>query len=236
MKDFLCQDLKAHQEKSERKAMKQERQGVASSGHEIIYHAVPRCQAVALSLTSRGSHGLKKACSLEGQQPDVFASKRSVPRSSTDGMEQSGRFKDGRNRGRMGLSHGEEDPRPNGRQGTHCDALAFPFCSFALIGGASPGFLLGTLPSKGMQSIAQGFDTPLTTMWFGGGAALKQDRRRATECLQAGCRLIARGIIANFSEQARSQALPGSGKTAEDDGIFMAQKKVGDLLIICCNL
>ncbi len=67
-------------------------------------------------------------------------------------------------------------------------------------------------------------------------SALKQDWGGAAEGLQTGSRLIASRIVSDFSEQARSQALASSGQAASDPVVFMAQKKLLDLLIIGSDL
>jgi len=136
----------------------------------------------------------------------------------------------------MRLEHGEHDPCPNVREGTNGDAMTFPFGAFALIIGQGPPFLQRTLPGKLMQSIPQGLDTSQSSVGLGVVSTLKQDWGGATESLQAGSRLIANRIVSDFREQARRKTLARSGQTAEDLVVFMAQKKLLDLLVVVSNL
>src|SRR5260370_23664180 len=97
-------------------------------------------------------------------------------------------------------------------------------------------FLLGALPGKLMQRIAQGLNTPQPSMGLGVVPALKQDWGGATQGLQTGGGCIASRIVPDFSEQGRSKTFDCSGQAAEDLGVFMAQKKLLDLLIIGSDL
>ena len=51
--------------------------------------------------------------------------------------------------------HGEHDPRPDTRQGTNGNPMAFAFRTFAFLVGSSPGLALGAFPGKLMQGVAQ---------------------------------------------------------------------------------
>src|SRR5215469_9612248 len=172
-----------------------------SREHEAVYHAESRCQGASLPLTPRRLHGLKKACSPEGKNTGGFASQRKALLSRFGNMQAPGRLKSRRSIGFVELEHGENDPHPNVREGTDGDTMAFPLAAFALIIGLGPRFLLRALPGEGMQGIAQRFDASQATMRLGVGPALKQDRRGASQRLQAGSTRIAAGIVANFGKQ-----------------------------------
>jgi hypothetical protein len=163
--------------------MKHERQWVASMKHEVVYHAASRCQAAALSLTPRCLHGLKRTCSLEGKKIDGFASQNKEPLSSFDCVERPCRFKGRRNIGLVRAQHSEDNPHPYVRQGTDRDTMTFPFCTFALIVGGSPGLTQSTLPGKLMQGVTQWLDATQASVRFRVVAALKQDRRSASQSL-----------------------------------------------------
>ncbi len=61
--------------------MKAEKRGWPASEHEQVYHAAPRGQAAALSLTARRLHAQLQACSVAGKKTGSFASlKNSVPK------------------------------------------------------------------------------------------------------------------------------------------------------------
>src|SRR6266487_2874236 len=97
---------------------------------------------------------------------------------------------------------------------------------------ASPGFLMGTLPGKLMQSIAQGFDTGIATMGFGILATFIEHWRGSSQGLQTPSFDIARCVIADFCEQSWSQTSARARKRMEDLIVFMAQKKALNFLII----
>jgi hypothetical protein len=65
-----------------------------------------------------------------------------------------------------------------------------------------PVLLVGTLPGKLAHCIAPGLDATQPAMGFLVDPALEEDRRGASQSLQAGRALIALPIIAEFSEQA----------------------------------
>src|SRR6266496_121264 len=216
--------------------MEQRKREKPSTEHEKVYHAASRCQAASLSLTARCLHGLKRACSVEGKKTGGFASKKKVPLSGFDGVELPGRFKGIRNIQLGGGEHGENDSCPNVREGTHSHTMAFPFCAFALVIGQGPIFLQRARPGKLMQSIAQRLDTSQSSVGLGVVSALEQDWRGTTEGLQTGSRLITSRIVSDFSKQARRKALACSGQAAEDPIVFMAQKKLLNLLVILSDL
>ena len=198
--------------------------GTPSSEHEAVYHATSRCQAASLSLTPRRLHSQKKACSVEGKKTGGFASQERTPLSRFAGMESLCLLKGNRSIGLVGLEHGEQNACPNVGEGSDSHAMAFAFRSFALIIGFGPPFLLGARLRKLMQRIAQGLNTPQTSMGLGVGPASKQDRRGATQGLHTGGAFIARRVISNFSQQARSKTLACSGQATEDLVVSMAQK------------
>ena len=198
--------------------MKRKKRGKPSSEHEQVYHAAACCQAASLPLTARRLHGLKNACSGEGKKTGGFASHRTVLLSRFEGMESLRLLKGSRIIRLVELEHGEKNARPKSRQSTNGDAMTFAASrTFTRVLGQSPIFLQCARPRKLLQRIAQGLDTPQSSMGLGVVPTLKQDRGGATQGLQAGSRLIARRIISDFREQARSKTprcLHGSKKAA----------------------
>src|SRR5690348_15642009 len=128
--------------------MKQGEWGGPSSEHEAVYHAASRCQAASLPLTPRRSHGLKKACSLEGKKTGGFASHETAPLRHAAGMQALRRLKGGRVIHLVLGQHGENDARPHVGKGSDRHRMAFPLGSLALIVVSGPAFLLGRLPGK----------------------------------------------------------------------------------------
>jgi hypothetical protein len=132
--------------------MKEGKRGSPSSEHDEVYHAASRCQAAALSLTARRLHGLKNACSGEGEKTARFFAavqpagrlgtrRRRLRRSS--GVSSLCRLE---GLGLIGLPlvpHGKDDPDPHIGQGPHSDGMTFPLTSLALVVGSCPGFGLG---------------------------------------------------------------------------------------------
>src|SRR5712692_1761676 len=179
--------------------------------HEEAYHAASGCQAASLSETSRGSHGEKQACQIERQTTDCgFASwqERLVQRNvelsgSMRGMELLRLFKDGRLILLSLEPQREENSHPDIRKSAYRDTVPFSFLAFALIVGHGPRFHLGTLPCELMQCVAQRLDTGIAPMRFGIVATLVGHRCGAGQGLQAGCILVARAIISDFSQQSR---------------------------------
>src|SRR6266516_1989442 len=75
------------------------------------------------------------------------------------------------------VPHGKDDTHPNVGQGTNRHAMALPFLSFAVVVVLGPRFLLGALPGKLVQRVAQRLDAGKALMHAGIGAALERDRR-----------------------------------------------------------
>jgi len=208
--------------------MKQWKGEIPSTWHEKVDHAASRCQAAALSLTSRRLHGRNKVCQVEGQKTGCcFASL-----GNSLSMGSSGCLKDG---GLIALflePHRVDHPYPHIRQGTHGDRMAFSFLPLALIVFQCPRFGERRLPGKLLHGIAQRFDAGIAPMRFGIGATLEQDGRGPGQGLQAGWMAIACAIIPDFCQQARRKPLSSPGQTAEKLAVSMRQKKVGDSLVI----
>ncbi len=223
--------MKKREEKVRRKDAE-----MPSSEHEKVYHAASRCQAASLPLTPRRLHDLEQACSVEGKKTGGFASQERAPLRHSVGMEALSRLKGGRVIQLVRLQHGENDTCPHIGKGSDRHRMAFPLGSLALIGVSGPAFLLGRLPGKLMQGVAQGFDTAQAPVRLGIVATLKQDGRCPSQGLQARCVSIACTLIPEFGEQANSQALACCGQAAEDLVVFMHQKKAFDLLIILGDL
>ena len=225
--------------------MKEGKRELPLTEHEEVYHAASRCQAAALSLTARRLHGLKKACSGEGEKTARFFAavqtgggsgtrRRRLRRSS--GVGSLCRLE---GLGLIGLPlvpQGKNDPDPHIGQGPHGDAMTFPLTSLALVVGNCPGFGLGALPGELVEGIAQGFDAAKAPMGFGILATLKQDGRSASQSLQTGRVSIAAPVIPDLGQQARGQTLTGSRQAAEDIIVFMRQKKGLDLLVVGSDL
>jgi hypothetical protein len=203
-----------------------------STEHEKVYHAASRCQAASLPLTARRLHDLKQACSVDGKKTGGLASQATAPLRDATGMETLSRLKSGRVIQLVLGQHGENDACPHVGKGSDRHAMAFPLSSLALIVVSGPALLLGRLPGKLVQGVAQRFDTAQPSVRFGVVATLKQDGRRPSERLQARCVSIACAFIPDFGQQARSKALACSGQAAEDLVVIMHQKKALDLLII----
>jgi len=205
---------------------------VPFSEHERVYHAASRCQAASLPLTPRRLHDLKKACSLEGKKTGGFASQARVPLRHTASMEALSRLKCCRVIRLVRVHHGENDARPHVSESSHSHRMAFPLGSLALIVVPGPAFLLGRLPGKLVQGVAQRFDAAQPSVRFGVVATLKKNGRSSSQSLQARCVGIPCALIPDFGKQARSKAFACSRQTAEDVVVFMCQKKAFDLLII----
>src|SRR5579883_906091 len=216
--------------------MKQKRQGVASREHEVVYHAASRCQAAALSLTPGHLHGLKRACSVEGKKTGHFAFQRKALLNCFERMQMSGCLKSRAIIDLMGLEQSENDACPNVREGTNGDAMTFPFCAFAFIVDQGPLLLQRALPGKLMQSIPQRLNASQSPMGFRVVSAGKQDWRGTTKGLQTSSRGVASRIVSDFSEQTRSEAFASSWQATEDLAVFMAQKKLLNLLVIFSDL
>src|SRR5258708_11604822 len=91
-----------------------------------------------------------------------------------------------------------ENARPDIGQGSDRDGMAFAFGSFALIVLLGPGFLARTFPGKLLQGIAPGLDAAQPSMGFLIRPALEEDRRGASERLQARCTLLAAPVLPHF--------------------------------------
>src|SRR5207247_1523327 len=237
--DPLCQALKAHQEEIERGEMKQQKYRKPSTWHEEVYHAAPRCQAASLSLTSRRLHGLKKACQVEGQKTGCCLASQGRARTiwvvdqqlcGVFCVQTLCRFKGAGLIRLLLVPNSKDDPDPQVGQGSHRFGVTFPLLALASVVVLGPGFALRTLPGKLLQRVAQRFDTGIAAMRLGIVAAFIGNGRRACQSLQTGRFRIPCAIIADFSEQSRSQSLSRSGKTAEDLVVFMHQKKTLNLL------
>src|SRR2546427_12519200 len=110
--------------------------------------------------------------------------------------------------------------------------MALALCPFALIVDFGPFLCLCRLPGELIEGVTQGRDAPQTAMRFGIRPALKEDWRSACQGLQTGSVTIALWVIADFSQQARSETRARARQTQEDLAVGVTQKKLGDLLII----
>src|SRR6266581_5584106 len=155
---------------------------------------------------------------------------------NTKSMSLSGLLK---GRGLIGLLRfpdGVQDACPNIGQSTDGDGMALALGPLALVILLRPGLLVCTLPGKLLQGITPGLDATQPAMRFLVGPALEEDRRGASESLQAACARVSVPIITEFSEHARSETFPGSRQRLEKLVVLMHHKKAFDLLIIVSNL
>ena len=132
--------------------------------------------------------------------------------------------------------HRVDIPHPDVGQGAHRHTLTLALFAFALLGGQGPGLLLGGLPSKLLQHIAQRFDAGVAFVRFGVVPTCLRHRRGAGQSLDAGRIGVACAIIAPFCQQPQSQSLACTWKTAERITVGMRQKKGRNLLILGGNL
>ncbi len=181
--------------------------------HEPVYHAAHDCQAASLSLTVPRVRGLFWACQIESQKNAGFLAlvephqHELGPLGCSPCMMLLCLLKGG---GLIAVAmqpHGKDDPGPHIGQRSYSHRMAFAFYSFAMILVPGPRFTLRGLPGELMQGIAQGFDTPQTSMGFGVHSALIQHRRGSSQRLQTAGILVALAIIPDFCQQSWSQAL-----------------------------
>src|SRR5579859_3704097 len=131
---------------------------------------------------------------------------------------------------------GKEDAYPHIGQRPHGHRMAFALGSFALIIGFGPGLCPHTVISKLVEDKAPRFDTAQTSMRFLILPALKQDRRSASQRMPRTGGSITISMVADFREQAGSQARPSPRQGLEQFMVFMLKKKAFNLLVIVSNL
>src|SRR5947209_6391661 len=211
---------------------------VTSAWHEPVSHAAGALQAASLSQTASRWRGLFWACRVESQNPAGFLARRERmpchqrPLSRCACMLLLRLLKDGRLVTGAIEPHGKDDPDPHIGQRTYRHRMTFSFRSLAEVLVSRPRFTLGGLPGKLMKRIAQWLDTAQATMRLGVHPALKQHRRSSSQGLQTGCIPVSLPVLADFRQQARSQTLTSSRKTAEDDLVSVGQKKGVNLFVI----
>lgn len=144
----------------------------ASSEHKEVYHAAPRCQAPALSETSRRLYDRKKVCSDESQITGVFASQPMWWLDGPFGVGLPGRCKDDRVIARLGSPHAIQKTQPHIGKSPQSHRMTLAFRPFVLIVGVCPGFLGQAGASKLIQCDAQWFETGMAAMRLPKGAAL----------------------------------------------------------------
>ena len=191
--------------------MKVQRGNRDASRRMPVCHTAHQCQATAFSLTPLRLCGWKKACPLASKKmPGVFAPQRRLS-CAGDGRLVLGHkppvlktrlLKDGCLITRRLLPHGVQDAYPDIGEGTDGDTVAFPFLAGATVVLQSPGFAHGRLPGELVQCIAQRFDAGVASMNPAVGSTLEDDRRGASQRLQAGRISIALAIITKFGQQA----------------------------------
>ena len=211
---------------------------MSSTRHGQVYHAAHRRQAASLSLAASRLRGLKQACQVEAEKTaGLFAAQETLRLAE----ERSGSVR------RVLLScllkgdslillpfrpDGKENTNPDIGQGANGNAMALAFSSFALVIGFSPWFKVCALPGKLLQSVAQGLNAAQASMSFLIRPTLEKDRRGASERLQASGPCIARPVIADFSQQTRSETFSSAWQRLEELVVSMPQKKTGDLLLV----
>jgi len=124
------------------------------------------------------------------------------------------------------LPDGVENACPDVSQGSQRDGMALALGPLALGRLLGPRFLVRTLPGKLLQGIAPGLDTAQTTMRFLLRPALKEDWRGASESLHARGTVVAAAVIAQFSQQTRSETQASSWQGLKELEVFMPQKTV----------
>src|SRR5579863_4393880 len=215
--------------------MRQQRGRTLSTEHEEVYHAASQCQAASLPLTPRRLHDQKHVCSLKSKKTGGFASQTRVCLRSPC-MGQLSRLEGGRLIAFVLAPHGKDDSHPDVGKGTDRFGMTFALRSFALIVVPGPGFLLGTLPGKLVQSVAQRFTASIAAVGLGIGSALKDDRRGSSQRLQTAGIFITCSLIPNLRQQSRREPFSSTGQTAENRAVSVGQKKVGNRLVVCGNL
>src|SRR5579863_1453616 len=209
--------------------------------HEAVYHAALWCQAASLPLTPQGLRSLKKAYLIERQKTGCcFASHAQVRvvgrRASWSGYSRSmpvlSCYKRASLIGFFLDPQRENDSHPDIGQRSDGHTVALALLAFAVVVVLRPSLGSRTLPCKLIQGVAQRLDTGEALMDARVIAALKGNRRGASQGLDTACIDIALAIIAPFRQQAGSQSFASAGQGMEDLIVFMLQKKRGDLLIV----
>ncbi len=191
---------------------------MTSTRHEPVYHATHGCQAASLSLTATRWRGLKRACQVERQKNAGFLSSVEGDQHTLQALRGFAcmlllrLLKGGALICLLLGPDGKHNAHPDIGQSTHGDGVAFALSSFPLVIGFGPGLRACTVKSKLVQGIAQGLDTAHPPMSFGIGATLEENRRGSGQGLQAGCRLVAAAILADFGKQTRSQTCSSAGQ------------------------
>src|SRR5258708_30842578 len=112
---------------------------MSSTWHEPVYHAAHGCQAAALSLTASRLRGLKWACQVESQKRARFLARREEMPSHQRHLSRSARMlvscllKGGRLIAAATRPDRKDDHDPHKGLGSDRYAMAFAFCSLALI-------------------------------------------------------------------------------------------------------
>src|SRR5579859_1319253 len=208
-----------------RNRVKDQEEQATSIRQKQAYHTAHRCQATAFSLTPLRLCGLKKARQMESEKtkgffvPHMGASELCRGMSalgSSSSMCKACGFKSSCLIALLFEPHRMDQPKPDVGEGTHSHTVTFPLLALTLIVLQRPGFRLGTLPSKLVQSITKRLDTGMASMNPGIGSALKNHRRGPCQRLQSRRIGVAFPIIANFCQQTRSETFASTGQARED--------------------
>jgi len=214
--------------------MEPEKRERPSSEHEQVYHAASRCQAASLSLTARGYHGLKNACSVEGKKTGGFASQSKVLLRGLESVELLCSFKCRRNIRLARREQSEDNASPNVRKCSNGDAVTFPFCAFALVGlrgllgRGRQQLLQPVLNDRGDHAGRLGGVHHQVAGRIGGGAGAEHPAHPAVELGRLRLQLVRavaaglgplpgrRGVDVEEDDQVRQQPVRGEGRQRDD--------------------
>src|SRR5262249_24948326 len=137
--------------------MKQQTDGTPCNWHEEVSHVATRCQGKRSALTVYRLHGQNQIRQLQRQNTGCWSVPPSHARllwsaswnlSNAFGMHPLRRLKGAGLIPLLLVPDGKQDPDPHIGEGRYGDRVALPFCSFPLVIGLSPRFLLSRLPGE----------------------------------------------------------------------------------------
>src|SRR5260221_4087235 len=132
--------------------------------------------------------------------------------------------------------HRVDDAHPAIGQGPYRHAVTLALLALALVVRLRPRFLEGRLPGKLIQHIAEGLDAGIAPMGLGVVPARIGHRRGTRQRLHTGRAPIPLPVVAPSCQEPGRETRAGSPETQKDRAVRMAQKKVGDLLIVLLDL
>src|SRR6266581_6881600 len=180
--------------------------------HETVCHAARRSQGVSLTLASASCRGCNRTGLGESTTPaGAFAPHRSTGAGAVRSLDLSRelcvsalcRFK-----GRPVIAgvvepHRVENAHPDIRQGSQRHTMTLALFALALVISQCPGFLLGRLPCKLLERVAQRFDTGIALMRLGVVSTFIGNGRSTGQGLHTARIAVALAIIAPFGQQGR---------------------------------